>query len=44
MQGINGKIATSGEAVVIDNDSNVKYISLCPHCYYEEIDKNKVLK
>ena len=41
---IDGKIITSGESIVIDNNPNVKYVSLCPHCYYEEIckkDKNK---
>ena len=39
---INEKMVTSGDTIVIDNDPSVKYISLCPHCYYEEIDKNKV--
>lgn len=37
---VNDKIVTKGESIVIDNDPNVKYISLCPHCYYEEIEKN----
>ena len=36
---INGNIVTKGESIVIDNNPNVKYISLCPHCYYEEIEK-----
>ena len=36
---VEGKIVTSGESIVIDNNPSVKYISLCPHCYYEEIDK-----
>ena len=36
---INNRIAKEGSKVVIDNDRNVKYISLCAHCYHEEIDK-----
>jgi len=41
---VNNKMVTKGDAIVIDNDPNIKYISLCPHCYYEEFDKNKVFK
>ena len=33
----NGKIVTSGSSIVIDNDASIKYVSLCPHCYYDEI-------
>ena len=36
---IDDKIVTSGDTIVIDNSPNVKYVSLCPHCYYEEINK-----
>ena len=36
---IDGKIVTKGESVVIDNDSRVTYVAMCPKCYYEEIDK-----
>ncbi len=36
---IDNKMVTNGETIVIDNNPNIKYISLCPHCYYEEIDK-----
>ena len=36
---IDDRIVTSGETIVIDNNPNVKYVSLCPHCYYEEINK-----
>ena len=39
---VNEKIVTNGDSIVIDNNPSVKYISLCPHCYYEEIGKNKV--
>ena len=28
------------ESIVIDNDPNVKYVSLCPKCYYKEFNKN----
>lgn len=35
----NNKIVTKGNVVVIDNNSNVKYVSLCPTCYNEEINK-----
>lgn len=38
---IEGKMVTSGDTIVIDNNPNVKYLSLCPHCYYEEMDKNR---
>lgn len=36
---VDGNLVTSGETVVIDNDPSIEYISLCPHCYYEKIDK-----
>lgn len=38
---VNDRIVTSGTSIVIDNDPNVKYVSLCPHCYYDEIYQNK---
>jgi len=38
---IDNKMVTKGDSIVIDNDPNIKYVSLCSHCYYEEIDKNK---
>jgi len=36
----NGHIVISGDSIVIDNDPNVKYVSLCPKCYYKEFNKN----
>ena len=36
---VDGKMVTQGKSVVIDNDSKVKYVAMCPKCYYEEIDK-----
>ena len=36
---VDGKMVTQGKSVVIDNDSRVKYVAMCPKCYYEEIDK-----
>ena len=38
---VNDRIVTSGTSIVIDNDPNVKYVSLCPYCYYDEIYQNK---
>ncbi len=36
---INGKVAVGGESILIDNKDNVKYVSMCPKCYYEETKK-----
>lgn len=30
---VNGKFVFAGEQVVIDNDAQVQYISMCGHCY-----------
>lgn len=36
---VDGKMVTQGKSVVIDNDSKIKYVAMCPKCYYEEIDQ-----
>ncbi len=36
---INGKLVIKGDSIVIDNNSKVKYIAMCPKCYYEEIER-----
>lgn len=35
----NDVIVKEGESIIIDNDSTIKYVSLCPSCYRKEIDK-----
>jgi len=35
----NGALVKEGNSIVIDNDSNIKYISLCPKCYMDELEK-----
>ena len=42
---VNEKFVFDGEQVAIDGEDKVTYESLCPNCYYEEIDKyNKKVK
>lgn len=42
---VNGKFVFDGEQVAIDGEDKVTYESLCPNCYYEELDKyNKKVK
>lgn len=36
---VNDKIVKEGESIVIDNNPNVKYVAMCPSCYYKTIDK-----
>lgn len=36
---VDGALVKSGDSVVIDNSVNIKYVAMCPHCYYKEIDK-----
>lgn len=36
---VNNKIVKEGETIVIDNNPNVKYVAMCPSCYYQAIDK-----
>lgn len=36
---VNNKIVKEGETIVIDNNPNVKYVAMCPSCYYKAIDK-----
>lgn len=36
---LNGKFIFDGEQVAIDGEAKVTYESLCPNCYYEQIDK-----
>jgi len=35
----NGVIVKTGDTIVIDNDSSIKYIAMCPRCYNIEINK-----
>ena len=42
---LNDKFIFDGEQVAIDGEAKVTYESLCPNCYYEELDKyNKKVK
>ena len=42
---VNEKYVFDGEQVAIDGEDKVTYESLCPNCYYEELDKyNKKVK
>lgn len=42
---VNEKFVFDGEQVAIDGEHKVTYESLCPNCYYEELDKyNKKVK
>ena len=42
---VNEKFVFDGEQVAIDGEDKVTYESLCPNCYYEELDKyNKKVK
>lgn len=36
---INGKFVFDGEQVAIDGENKVEYESLCPNCYYMELEK-----
>ncbi len=38
---INGKWVFEGEQVVIDNSSNVEYVSLCSECYFKKKNESK---
>ena len=31
----NGKLVKSGEQIVIDNSKEIKYVAMCPKCYYK---------
>ncbi len=35
----NGKMVTEGEQIVIDDKEDVKYVAMCPKCYYKNIEK-----
>lgn len=42
---VNEKFVFDGEQVAIDGEDKVTYESLCPNCYFEELDKyNKKVK
>ena len=42
---VNEKFVFDGEQIAIDGEDKVTYESLCPNCYYEELDKyNKKVK
>lgn len=36
---VDGKIAKTGQSILIDENPNVKYVSMCAKCYYEEMNK-----
>lgn len=36
---LNGKFIFDGQQVAIDGEAKVTYESLCPNCYYEQLDK-----
>lgn len=35
----NGKMVTKGEQIVIDDKEDIKYVAMCPKCYYKNIEK-----
>lgn len=35
----NGKMVTKGEQIVIDDKEDIKYIAMCPKCYYKNMEK-----
>lgn len=35
----NGKMVTEGEQIVIDDKEDIKYVAMCPKCYYKNIEK-----
>ncbi len=35
----NGKMVTKGEQIVIDDKENIKYVAMCPKCYYKNMEK-----
>ena len=37
---VNGKFTTDGEQVAIDGMNKVTYRSMCPKCYYKEVNKH----
>lgn len=41
---VDGEFTFDGDSIVIDDNSNVKYESLCGTCYIEEQEKNKKRK
>lgn len=41
---VDGKFTFDGDSIVIDDNSNVKYESLCGTCYIEEQEKSKKYK
>lgn len=41
---INNKFVFDGDSIVIDNDSDVTYESLCGECYLKETKKVKRLR
>lgn len=42
---VNGEFTTEGDQVAIDGMNEVTYQSMCPECYYKEVNKHsKVLK
>ena len=36
---VNGHFTIQGDQVAIDGENKVTYEPLCPHCYYEKLDK-----
>lgn len=36
---IDGKIAKSGDAILIDENPDVKYVSMCVKCYNEQMNQ-----
>ena len=36
---VNGEFVFDGNQVEIDDNAKIEYLSLCPECYYKELDK-----
>lgn len=35
----NGKMVTEGDQIVIDDKEDIKYVAMCPKCYYKNMEK-----
>ena len=41
---VNGHFTITGDQVAIDGENKVTYEPLCPHCYYEKLEKYQKLQ
>ena len=41
---VNGELVTDGDQVVIDNQADIRYESMCPRCYYGLKNQKKLVR